>query len=1204
MSFLWRILSHPLLVNFAGFIAAALVIWYAGPWLGLGDFRPLESSAVRLILILLVGLFFFFRWLWRFIRARRASKRLMDGLTKSQAADELGPSQSEQELQVLNERFEDAINKLRQVRRQGKSGRSIASLFTRSSSQYLYELPWYVFIGPPGSGKTTALINSGLKFPLADKVGTQAIQGVGGTRNCDWWFTDEAVLIDTAGRYTTQDSDQQVDRSAWDGFLDLLKKFRPRRPINGILLTLSASDLLTQTPRERAAHAEAARARIAELYERLQIRFPIYVLVTKTDLLAGFTEFYSDLGKEERAQVWGTSFEYSQERNAPDPLPKLEKEWQGLLDRLFQRQPQRMREEKDLGKRALIFGFPQQVAALQPAVMEFLSQVFVSSRYGEAPLLRGVYLTSGTQEGRPIDRVVGNIARSFGFDGSPLPMQNSSGRSFFLTRLLGDVIFEEQSLAGTNIKWEKRRLGLKWLAYGTCAVVGVGLLTAWGISFSRNSNYVQEVDARGEVVREEVANLPVRADTNVVSLLPLLNAVRDVPMTEAVTDGAPASMTFGLYQGEKLQAGADLAYRRLLRNAFLPRLIYRIEDRLRSIPASDLEQTYEVLKVYLMLQDRSHLEPDYAAAAIEFDWDQSLPRDVTVDQRNELSAHLRKLLAQDNYSSPLPPDPLLIASARSALTRFGLPQRVYSRIKREGIGSEYPEFNLASKAGPSASLVFTRSSGKPMSSGVEGLYSYDGYHEAFLSRVGEVSRQLEKEQPWVLGTGPEKATAEKADELLGSNKVADQVRRLYLKDYVEVWEAFINDVQLKRASSLSESIQIARILSAPDSPLPQLLKAIVRETTLATKQEEEKTISDKAATKIEEQKRNLRKLFGGSNPTEVALAKEAAKTPESIVDDHFKSLRYWVKGPGDGVPPPMDGALTLVNEVYIMLSNTETALQSGNPPPPSDAPSRVKAEAARMPEPFKSMLKDLSTTGTSQVLGETRSNLSRGIAQSFGNFCSQALGGRYPFSSGSSKDVTADDFAALFGPGGKIQQFFNDSLSPYVNTSTRPWSLKKVEGVPMGYAKSVANFERADTIRNVYFRNANVASYRYQFTPVSMDAGISRFLLDVDGQSISYSHGPSVPKWVSWPGPGGTSIVRLTVEPAGASGSGYTTNGPWALFRLFDKATVERTGQTEKMFVTFNFDGRQVKFQVTAGSVQNPYRLPELRAFSCPRSLG
>lgn len=69
---------------------------------------------------------------------------------------------------------------------------------TRFSRQYLYQLPWYVIIGAPGAGKTTALVNSGLHFPLADRFGKSALRGVGRTRNCDWWFTNDAVLLDTA----------------------------------------------------------------------------------------------------------------------------------------------------------------------------------------------------------------------------------------------------------------------------------------------------------------------------------------------------------------------------------------------------------------------------------------------------------------------------------------------------------------------------------------------------------------------------------------------------------------------------------------------------------------------------------------------------------------------------------------------------------------------------------------------------------------------------------------------------------------------------------------------------------------------------------------------------------------------------------------------------------------------------------------------
>src|SRR4029453_6664207 len=156
----------------------------------------------------------------------------------------------------LRERFEEAVAILKQKRRTGHS---------------LYDLPWYVIIGAPGSGKTTALVNSGLHFPLEQRSGKGALRGGGGTRNCDWWFTDEAVFLDTAGRYTTQDSDADTDAEGWKEFLALLTKYRQRRPLNGVILTISAQDLMTSSEGEREGHVEAARRRLDELTRELQI---------------------------------------------------------------------------------------------------------------------------------------------------------------------------------------------------------------------------------------------------------------------------------------------------------------------------------------------------------------------------------------------------------------------------------------------------------------------------------------------------------------------------------------------------------------------------------------------------------------------------------------------------------------------------------------------------------------------------------------------------------------------------------------------------------------------------------------------------------------------------------------------------------------------------------------------------------------------
>ena len=339
------------------------------------------------------------------------------------------------ELESIQARFKQAAEDLEDARFPNPDGRPRA----------IEELPWYVMIGAPGSGKTTALLNSGLRFPLYTKDNSASVPGVGGTRNCDWWFADEAVLLDTAGRYTTQESDRKADSAAWHGFLALLKQSRPERPLNGALVTVSVLDLMLWAKAERARFAAHVRMRLSEMYAALNQRFPVYVLVTKMDLLAGFTEFFGDYDHAARTQVWGTTFDHG-----IDPAliaQPYAKDFTALENRLGAEMLARLHEEPDLQRRAAIYRFPQQFHSVGPLVGEFVAQAF-GTQVNHQPLqLRGVYFTSGTQEGNPIDRVLAAMARTFRLDRGNASMMGGTGKSFFLTRMLRDVVFPEQGLA-------------------------------------------------------------------------------------------------------------------------------------------------------------------------------------------------------------------------------------------------------------------------------------------------------------------------------------------------------------------------------------------------------------------------------------------------------------------------------------------------------------------------------------------------------------------------------------------------------------------------------------------------------------------------------------------------------------------------------------------------------------------------------------
>ncbi len=319
-------------ISFIGVQLLCGVVWFVGPLL-----PPLEEPLPRIAVIAAMAVAWAIGNLVLDLRRLTRERSLTAGVT--------GGKPEDAEAAALQEKLGAAMTILRKAK--GRRGA-------------LYEQPWYVIIGPPGAGKTTALLNAGLDFPLADQIGRGALAGVGGTRLCEWWFTGRAVLIDTAGRYTTQDSDAAVDKAGWDAFLALLKRTRPKQPLNGVIVAIALSDVVGDAGSgnaDRLLHAQAIRRRIAELERKLGVRIPVYALFTKADLLAGFTEFFGDLDREGREQVWGVTLPYKRGAvvDALAGFPAEFRRWVGVLE---QRMFARLQSEPNPERRALVSAFP------------------------------------------------------------------------------------------------------------------------------------------------------------------------------------------------------------------------------------------------------------------------------------------------------------------------------------------------------------------------------------------------------------------------------------------------------------------------------------------------------------------------------------------------------------------------------------------------------------------------------------------------------------------------------------------------------------------------------------------------------------------------------------------------------------------------------------------------------------------------------
>ena len=1194
MKKLFGVFKKPWLISLLGILALSLLVWFAGPLLAFAGYEPLAGQMARMITIMVLLVAWGLNNLRRQMKADKASKELAGGLVEQEkqadkSADGAG-GQSAEEVALLAERFDEAMQILRKSRGKG-------------SGQTLYDLPWYIIIGPPGSGKTTALVNSGLHFPLEEKFGKEGLRGVGGTRNCDWWFTDEAVLLDTAGRYVTQDSDATADASAWQGFLALLRKYRRRRPINGVLVAISLSDLMTLSEREREQHVQAVRKRLQELSEHLGIRFPVYVMFTKCDLVAGFTEFFDDLGKEERNQVWGMTFPLEGEAG----YTLFDTEFDLLLGRLNDRLVARLNQERDPQRRGLIYGFPQQMASMRETLGGFVGDVFRGSRFERSLMLRGVYFSSGTQEGTPIDRIMGSVGRAFGVDSSALASFGGQGRSYFITNLLREVVFAEQALAGSNRRFERQRAWLQRGAYALALLLAVGGALAWSTSFTRNQAAIAELEAALDEY-DAVSAEPVPASTDFAQILPRLNALRKVTRVygKYESEGVPLSMGLGLYQGDMLGTGAEGAYRRELNRLLGSRIAARIAEQIST--TGDPDFRYEALKLYLMLADPERLDADLLRLWMKVDWRRSFPE--AVDKQGDLQEHLDALIQAG--LEPAPVDQELIQSVRLGLGQIPLAQLAYGRLKREAASSSSPPFKLSDVLGPDGSKVFVRASGKPLDEAIPGLFTYRGYFETYQTESSRLVDRLRKER-WVLDVGGDELSKAELD------KLDQDVEKLYLDEYAELWQTMLMDLRLAPIGSVADAARVAEVLSGTRSPMRALLQAVERNTSLDKLPEGAAELAKQAGA-LAQARTRLEQLLQSA----VGAAAGQVELPGAIVAKRFEAVNSLVRRQGDSAPP-IDRLIGVIAELYGQFTAPAVGLatQGAGAPAPqplgAQATQRLEVEAARQPEPVKTWLRQLAQGSrsaadakvqreTAAVVSQTRQKILEQVKGDWQNkvlsLWKQALAGRYPFESGAEREVTLIDFGRFFGPGGALDKYFEQNLKPYVDTSQSQWRWKKSDGISLGLsAVSLRVFQQAALIRETFFLSGGkTPSVVFALKPVELDPNLTQFLLEIDGQQFSYRHGPTRASNAKWPGPDGAGAARIVFEGADGGRKAVSIDGPWAWFRLLDRYKVQSVS-ADRLVVDFESDARLARWEIRASSVVNPFRMRELQQFVIPERL-
>lgn len=1088
------------------------------------------------------------------------------------------------EVETLRRDFEGAVQGLR-ASKLGARGRDA-----------LYGLPWYVVIGPPGAGKSTALQNSGLEFPSIPGA-NQPHRGFAGTRHCDWWLSNQAVLLDTAGRWSLSE-----DQEEWDAFVDLLKEHRSKQPLNGIMVAISVAELMDEGT--RATAARRVRERVEEIMSRLGFVLPVYVLFTKTDLIAGFAETFSGLDADARGQIFGFTADpvggTSYDELFAERFDELVRAVQGMV-------PSRLAAEPRAERRELILEFPVQLMAHREAARGFLSELFRENAFQHVPLFRGAYFTSGTQVGRPVDQLLAKMGSAFqGERTVAVPSPQMQSRSYFLQDVFKSVVFQDTQMAMPNR--ERRERG-RWRVLGASLGLSlVSFLLLCTVVFGGCGNLALLHRAQHLASGQSAEGAEGRR-------LPELRAVVEA-LRQHGKEGPPVHLALGLYQGREIYPAIRDGYLTRIRAQWLDNVLTRTERELSQldpmaepdgrIPGEGLgrfHRAYRQLKAYLLLT----VDTKPSARGGSADAGRTAPWSASHAERHARRKFLNAWLArhlQSGESSVSDKEAELFVALLDELTpeerRRVLPSRTREVVRsaRAALtGCAYEELALAQLVEQfsghtlhGAALGLER--GVFQAKGevqVRGAFTRTAWNRGVRDMLHSGEGMFEPES-WVLAERDRNPDAPQSVHL-------DAAREAYFRAYVSEWRGFLDQVSGVAPTNRAESLRLLQRWTGGDpTPLEALLERVDHHATLELPEVPERSILASVGG-----------LMTGENGAP-APEGDAASSDDSVPDRSARVLGAFL--PEDpwraptARPPATDPRYVRAKlRGFLRFSGGD---EGGAASPRGTRPLQVTLEQLRfVRDRFQTFLEDESTgndllgalqEARTQVRGlvETQdvgwrpnfdaliSPILDGAAESsvmaLGSqvgrqWCADVWGpfrgnlhDAYPFSSRGA-DASLEEFHAFFGPEtGTLWQFQQGLLGGMVRSGSHGFEFVERVGSDTDKVLSAglpAYLDRAARVTEAFYpagEHEAAGSPQFPFEVRILPApGIAVTEFSIDGKRVRHVNGPERWTRVAWPRE--ESEVRgamIAVQAQGGVRETLREQGVWGLFRLLELAEVHR----------------------------------------------
>jgi type VI secretion system protein ImpL len=1151
-------------------------------------------------------------WAWKRWQARKAAQALEGALdADAQKAIQAAAKQGRQEeVAAVRERMSEAVKLIKSSR-----------LGETSGSAALYELPWYAVIGNPAAGKSSAVVKSGLKFPFSDNT-EQVIQGIGGTRHCDWFFTNEGILLDTAGRYSVHEE----DRSEWLGFLSLLKRHRPKAPLNGVIIAVSVAELGGQRSDFAVDLAIKLRQRVQELIEKLEVFVPVYVVFTKADLIAGFVDFFEDRDRSERDKVWGATLPYTPEGKL-DAVAQFDEHFDTLFQGLKEASVARMSLHRGEQLPPGVLTFPLEFAALKPALRTFINTLFEDNPYQFRPIFRGFYFTSAVQEGQSTSRASERVADQFGLQLQPgMSAAVYAHSGFFLKELFSKVIFADRQLVQQYTSRTKLRLRYATFV-GGALTLGL-LLAGWTWSYTGNRAWVANVQA--DLVRAQ------QVQTNRVDLgsrMEALEILQDrLEQVQRQREQRPWQLGLGLYQGEVVEERLREEYYAGLQAVMLQPAAQAIASYLAEVNAhadelqpiqrladgpgttgegasvqkvsapaegspyaqasnTDVTQAYNALKAYLMLGDRGRLEAGHMSDQLTRFWRGWLDANRGTMPREELIRRAEHLMA---YAMAQMSDPAfpqmelnlsLLDQTRSNLRRVikGMParERVYNEIKARA-ATRFPAVTVMALVDDSDRKLIAGSNA------VSGVFTKEAWDSYIKQAIKDAAHGELQSTDWVLKTaGSDDLTLEGSPEQIEKSLVA-----MYKNEYVREWQRFMQGVSIQPFDTFDQAqVAMNRLGDPAASPVSKVFRTLYDQTSWDNPSALNNQFGKGKLAFMDWFKQKVL----GLSPVPVAVNVNVQMggnelVPMGPIGKEFSALNALMAPRTEGTP--------LFNNYLLSLAKLRSRFNQmktqGDPGPGArkwmletlegggemaDALKLIDEQMMNgVPDAMRQTLRPLLVRPLMQayavIVQPAEAELNRTWTAQVYEPYQRTLAAKYPFDRASRLEASPAEIAKVFGSEGAIAKFSEQALGALVikrgdTLAPRTWADMGVRLRPefmAGLAAWTAPLAgqmpggaSAAPAAGGNTTTAAAAEGQTSFQILPLSApGLAEYAIDIDGQVMRYRNGLATWTPMVWPGPGQRGAHVTGVTLDGKPVSFFSESGQYALEKLLGSAQRKR----------------------------------------------